>query len=220
MLDAGVDAPSASDAGRDAPSALDVGEDAPRLDGGELADGGGSGAMGDCDTDADCDPGMQCIELLPGGYRVCRGTPVEATECDAGEFDDCCDSSDCKSGACYLGPIHAFCGGPVRLPSNVCASDECGADADCTDGAVCAPAGTFAPVAVCIHAVCLHDTDCTAEAGGHCVVARDACCDRAAGLLCTYDSDGCRSDSDCTSGYCGNDGTRARCTAGAAICPL
>jgi hypothetical protein len=176
--------------------------------------------MGDCDSDADCAAGAHCIELVPGGYRVCRETPTEATACDAEKFDECCDTSDCATGACYLGPIRAFCGGPVPVSSNVCASDECATDADCTDGNVCAPAGTFAPVATCTYAACRLDTDCTAESGGHCVVAHDSCCDAPVGLLCTYDDDACRSDSDCVSGYCGNDGTRARCTTGIPICPL
>lgn len=204
-LDAGPDTPATPDA--------PAGEDAS-----DSADGGSS-AMGDCDTDADCEAGSHCIELVPGGYRVCRETPTEATTCD-GEFDDCCDSSDCATGACYLGPIRAFCGGPVHVPSNVCASDECATDVDCPDGNVCAPAGTFAPVATCTYAACRHDSDCTAESGGHCVVAHNSCCDAPVGLLCTYDGDACRSDSDCVSGYCGNDGTRARCMTDSPICPL
>lgn len=211
--DAGIDAPAPrSDGGNGDGGSGDGGSDTSLTD-------GGSGAMGDCDGDDDCDAGEQCIELVAGGYRVCRGTPMEATACE-GDFDDCCESADCERGACYLGPIHAACGGPVRVPTNVCASDECASDTDCTDGNVCAPAGTFAPVAVCTYAACRRDADCSAEAGGHCVVAQNSCCDGPVGLLCSYDSDGCRSDGDCPGGYCSNDGTRARCAAGAPICPL
>lgn len=200
----GVDAGSV-DAGSDGGS--DAGSDAPT-----------SNAMGDCSSDADCPEGT-CVELTPGGYRVCRVTPIEATGCDAGRADACCDSSDCATGACFLGPIRVFCGGPVREPANECGTSDCTTDADCTGGDVCAPAGTLGPVALCVSASCRVDADCNAEAGGHCVVAAEPCCGVRVGLVCAY-SDGCRSDADCATGYCGIELGRARCMAGRPICPL
>lgn len=207
LVDGGASDGGASDGGTSDGGASDAGPDAP-----------GSSAMGDCRSDADCPEGT-CVELTPGGYRVCRVTPVEATGCDAGRADACCDSGDCAIGACYLGPIRAFCGGPLREPANECGAAECSTDADCADGTLCAPAGTFGPVALCVTASCRVDADCNAEAGGHCVVVTEPCCGVRVGLLCTYDSDGCRSDADCTSGYCGIELGRSRCTAGGPICP-
>lgn len=214
-----ADAPATDDAttSPDAPTALDAG-------GGTDSGGGAdapSTASGDCDTDADC-PGGTCVELVPGGFRVCRTQPVEETTCGMPGIDECCTTADCAPGeTCFLGPIVETCGGPTRLPFNECASDLCATDADCGADRICAPAGTFAPVAVCVSGSCHHDADCTAEAGGRCVVARDPCCNIAVGLLCAYASDGCRSSADCTTGYCELDGTRARCVGGPGpFCPL
>lgn len=211
-----VDAPEGIDApgGSDAPTV-----DAPATDGGATVDAP-STASGDCDVDADC-PGGTCVALTPGGYRVCRTPPVEATTCGEPGIDQCCTSADCTTGACYLGPIVRSCGGAVRLPFNECASDMCADDGDCGTDQICAPAGTFAPVAYCVAGSCHHDADCTAEAGGECVVARDPCCSIPTGLVCAYASDGCRTSADCTMGYCTNDGVRARCVNdGGPFCPL
>ena len=159
-----------------------------------------------------------CIELVPGGYRVCQVPPVEATSCEAGRSDECCNGSECATGDCFLGPIRRFCGGAKRLPFNECMTDQCASDGDCTD-AICAPRGTFAPVAVCVAGACHTDADCTAEAGGSCVVVTEPCCGIRAGLFCSYPSDGCQSNADCTSGYCAISGDRARCMSGGPICP-
>lgn len=191
----------------------------PSADAGANIDGGPSTARGDCAVDADC-PGGVCIELVPGGYRVCRVTPVPATGCEPGRPDACCTTADCISGTCFLGPIHRSCGGAVRLPTNECGVDECATDSDCTVG-VCAPAGTFAPVASCVSASCFVDADCVAEAGGHCVVSLDPCCSIPVGLVCSYDSDGCTTSADCVTGYCQVTDGRARCTGGPGpFCPL
>ena len=107
----------------------------------------------------------------------------------------------------------------MRLPFNECAVDECRNDTDCTDG-VCAPAGTFAPVASCVAAACLHDDDCTAEAGGTCVLTVDPCCAIPTGLVCSYPSDGCSTSDPCATGYCDATDGRARCrTDGGPFCP-
>ena len=216
-----VDAASGTDSGADASSGTDSGsgsEGGPGIDAGTTVDAGTS-SMGDCLTDADC-PGGTCVALVPGGYRVCRVTPVPATGCEPGRGDACCTSADCAMGTCFLGPIHPSCGGVFRAPNNECGVDECATNADCTDG-VCAPAGTFAPVATCVSASCFHDADCTAEVGGHCVIALDPCCSIPVGLVCSYDRDGCRTSADCAAGYCNAVGGRARCdTGGGPFCPL
>ncbi len=233
QTDAGADGGALGDGGAtgDAAPAVDGGVEldaAPPLDGGTQVDAAradagaldaGASALGDCRTNADC-PGGTCVELVPGGYRVCQTPPTLATGCDpARPEDQCCTSADCAAGICVLGPAHRFCGGEVRNPFNECVLPECTSTADCHD-AVCAPAGTFAPMATCVAAACLHDTDCRDEAGGRCVVARDPCCGIPVGLVCSYPSDGCRTDADCAVGYCQSVGGRTRCVDdGGPFCP-
>src|SRR4051794_40752489 len=54
---------------------------------------GGTGKnSGDCDTDSDC-PGSKCVELVPGGFRVCLDPQPEATKCSGSMLDQCCSSS-------------------------------------------------------------------------------------------------------------------------------
>lgn len=227
-VDAGGDAPTFDGGGIDGGGVDGGGLDGGGLDGGG-SDGGGSGALGDCGSDADCGAGGQCIELVPGGYRVCRTPVVEATSCDPSRTDDCCRTADCTGAGeiCVLGPVRRFCGGAKRLPFNECAADECETSADCAGGVgahVCAPAGTFGPVSRCVTGSCLTDADCDAAANGHCVVFTDPCCSIRTGLFCTYgtlgDGTACRASSDCTSGYCGveADGVAA-CRPGGPICP-
>ena len=189
-----------------------------RSDGGGGADAGPGGRAGECATNADCAPGSTCIEVRPG-IGVCVETTMEATECTGAGMppDECCDSSECTEGACHLGPVVPFCGGPGFIPHNVCAGDECTTDAGCTNG-VCLPAGAFGrPVRTCLFASCEGDSDCTASAGGRCILFFDPCCGLPA-LHCRY-PDGCGSGDDCPSGYCQATGGRTRCEPGAPPCP-
>jgi len=175
-------------------------------------------ARGDCLSTSDCPRGT-CVELVVGGYRVCRTPPLEATHCSGSSSDQCCTSSECPSGAhCFLGPVHPTCGGATMAPANECAMPECTRDLDCPSG-ICAAAGTLAPVPICLDAACRHDSDCTAEAGGTCVLARDPCCMLPVGLVCTYPSDGCVTNADCLSGNCAADLGRARCQPDPVVCP-
>jgi hypothetical protein len=130
LLLAGCPSSSANDGGTDAPAVMDGGADGGGSDGGGSdgggsdgggsdgggSDGGGSTARGDCASTTDCPAGGMCIELVPGGYRVCQVPPVEATSCEAGRSDECCNGSECATGDCFLGPIRRFCGGAKRLP--------------------------------------------------------------------------------------------------------
>jgi hypothetical protein len=106
----------------------DGGSDA-RGGGGAGGAGGGPKNSGDCLTPTDCG-GDACVELFPGGYRVCATKVPEATTCSM-PLGQCCKSSDCgvdarPPGKCILGPVEPSCGGPAPpLPSNVCASDAC-----------------------------------------------------------------------------------------------
>lgn len=183
---------------------------------------------GDCDSDADCPPSGHCVQLTPGGFRVCQYPTPEATSCDDPMNDTCCSTSECtKPGEkCLPGPIFASCGGPQILPYNQCASDLCKVDADCEGPAVCAPADTVgAQVASCLWAPeCKHDFDCGAQAGGICATVRDSCCSGVVGLFCIYPGINCRSDDDCASPtekmHCGLDEKSSPvCLPGAAVCP-
>jgi hypothetical protein len=202
-------------------------------DGGSDARGGGGGGgagggpknSGDCLTSIDCG-GDACVELFPGGYRVCATKVPEATTCSM-PLGQCCKSSDCgvdarPPGKCILGPVEPSCGGPAPpLPSNVCASDACMSAADCAGAnAICTPAGTLGrKVARCMTAGCRLDGDCTAQPGGICVPIASSCCAEAVGLFCIY-QDGCRSNRDCMTGeHCATDATHAYCAPGIPPCP-
>lgn len=171
---------------------------------------GGAGMQsGDCTTDKDC-PGSKCVEITPGGYRVCLVPPVEVTMCMG--MNGCCSSKDCQAAnqKCY--PSYGYCGGIVG-PMNQCLADACMTDKDCKmAGTVCVAPGLMGnPVFSCIVATCKVDTDCKAQAGGKCAPVHDKCCDLEQ-LACVYPNGGCRKNSDCPGGYCDVDAT------GAAVC--
>ncbi|MCC6556082.1 MAG: hypothetical protein IT372_24235 [Polyangiaceae bacterium] len=181
----------------------------------------GGGNSGDCDTGADC-PGSECVEITPGGFRVCRVDPVPATSCQEPNLDECCSSAECDVGECLTQPIVPYCGGPQPAIYNVCAADQCAGDLDCGEGAICAPAGTLGrQVAACAAASCKLDTDCAAEPGGICAPVDDYCCGSPTGLFCVYPSDGCRTSSECPSGqYCEiSPEGRTHCVDGVPACP-
>lgn len=178
--------------------------------GGCYAEVPGGPNSGDCTTSAECNGGT-CVELTPGGYRVCVNPVSEATACQnpQNEFDECCKSSDCASGKCYAFPATPYCGGAQPIEHNVCASNGCEEGVACTlDGGgagACMPAGAFGyKVASCISVGCLKDTDCTKESGGRCALIDNPCCGSPIGLFCTYPSNACAKQSDCPDGqHCG-----------------
>ncbi|MFO0611268.1 MAG: hypothetical protein U0414_01675 [Polyangiaceae bacterium] len=184
---------------------------------------------GDCDGDADCPPNGHCVELTPGGFRVCQYPTPEATSCDDPMNDTCCSTAECKNPGekCLPGPILPSCGGPQILPHNECAADLCATDKDCDGPAVCAPADTVgSQIATCLYAPeCKHDTDCSAHPGGICATVQGSCCNAAVGLFCIYPGINCRSDADCesptTKMYCGFDENASPvCLPGSATCPV
>jgi hypothetical protein len=176
---------------------------------------------GDCLTNNDCMPNGKCVEVAPGGFRLCQFPVTEATMCMSPQ-DECCTSATCTMGAkCFAAPIVPICAGVVMQPRNQCASDECTTNGDCTNGGVCMPAGTFGnKVAACLAAKCTKDTDCTAKPGGKCGTVEDPCCHTTTGLYCIY-AGNCRKDSDCAPGnYCGPDASgQPVCQQGGPICP-
>jgi hypothetical protein len=186
---------------------------------------GGAPNSGDCDSAADCG-GDACVELIAGGYRVCAMKVPEATTCSAPP-GQCCKTADCTGaptpgGKCILGPIEPTCGGPIVVPTNVCASDDCTTAADCPGAnTICAPAGTLGRKAArCLTGGCRFDRDCTAEVGGICVPVTSACCNEPLGLFCLY-HDGCRSNADCQANeHCATMGPRSYCAQGLMPCPV
>ncbi len=113
---------------------------------------------------------------------------------------------ECTSGKCIEAPLTPFCGGAQPQAYNTCAVDICQSNAECTrEGQkVCIPAGALGyKVSGCMGVSCLLDADCTAEAGGACILLKDPCCGAPAGLVCSYPTGGCKKDSDCPGGgYC------------------
>ena len=219
--DAGEVDASADDAGTDG-GPTDAGSDAGSEDAGTDAGAEDAGPIvgGDCASPADCE-GRPCVELVPGGWRVCEDDIPEATSCTGSELDECCETADCSEGACYEAPVVPFCGGILPAPRNVCASDLCENDGDCTGAAnrVCLPANVLdRPVRSCFFASCRQDDDCSAEANGRCMPVRDPCCGNWSALTCVYD-DGCRTNADCPGGHCRVNGDRAECAEGPPICP-
>ncbi len=188
--------------------------------GGSGGTGGGINS-GDCDDVHPCPVNSQCVELVPGGFRVCATSTKEATSCPNPAIDECCKSADCSSGAlCYAGPVVPHCGGAIPSNQNVCAKDFCSSDADCGNGEVCLPAGVLGnEVRACLSAKCRTDADCTVETGGQCAPVMNPCCNAASGLFCVYPG-GCRKTSDCAVGkYCSTASGEPTCVQGAAVCP-
>jgi hypothetical protein len=223
-LSPGADGAAASDAGS---VRADAGSG--RVDAGSVrVDAGAGRAPGDCVTEADCG-GAPCVEIVPGGFRVCAPLPAEATACDpARDSDECCTSADCTAvsgGRCYLNSDLRFCGGALPPPQNICAYDNCTSDADCFGGltgeTACVPRGVAGfPVASCLMTFCRRDSDCDAAPGGVCAPVRDACCGLIAGLACVYPG-GCRSNADCATGGCVLDTSQGigRCDPAGVPCP-
>jgi hypothetical protein len=194
---------------------------------GSAGAGGAAGSgtsSGDCDTDADCaDLGSTCVELTPGGFRICQTPPQEAIDCSGTPNDECCKTRECDNkAACYFAPFPPSCVGPMMAAHNVCAADECASDADCSIGSICLPAGVLGrKVRTCFTAACKLDSDCAKEAGASCAPVLDPCCDTAAGMYCVYPSNGCRSMKDCVGGaYCEIVDDHAECMGGSPECPL
>ena len=191
---------------------------------------GGGPPSGDCATDADC-PNGKCIELAPGGYKVCASLPMEATMCSSTEPtfpDECCTSADCRAGACYSTTVLPYCGGPAISEYNICVADQCQTDDDCIhdnpEPWICIPAGAWGwPANACRTAYCHTNADCTARAGGVCAPIENTCCGIPYGLACVYPG-GCTKDEDCAPDFtqhCEIDaktGT-ARCADGGLACP-
>ena len=176
--------------------------------------------FGDCNTDADCTPNGHCIEVAPGGFRLCEFPVTEATMCSSAQ-DQCCTSATCMAGEkCYAGPLVPACSGVVMQQFNECAKDACATNADCPAGA-CMKAGTIGnKIATCIPAACTKDTDCTAQANGHCATVEEPCCHTTTSLQCIY-AGNCRTTKDCGVGkYCAPAQMGApTCEPGGPICP-
>jgi hypothetical protein len=161
--------------------------------------GGGSTSGGDCTSDADC-PGGTCVALTPGGWKVCAVPQPEVTACNGGPADQCCSSSQCmgNNAGCYSSYVE--CGGAPPIPGNVCTSDQCEADTDCSSfgPAICTPANVFGvPNRMCLPAYCHTNADCVLKAGGVCRPVDRMCCSIPEGLACVYPGD-CTTFNDCT----------------------
>jgi hypothetical protein len=180
---------------------------------------GGGGIHGECATNADCPDNGECVDLEPGGNKVCKYPVQEATMCTEGDPDECCNSTECDLDTkCYPFPLSPHCGGAQPQPHNVCAKDQCASNNDCPDDGVCVPAGALGfKVATCIPAAC-HGTICGQESITDCVIAHHPCCGNAIGLACVGE---CATNADCPDGYCdiSQDTFRLECFPGGPPCP-
>jgi hypothetical protein len=100
--------------------------------------------------------------------------------------------------------LTGYCGGAPPPMISTCRYDACAADADCDDGTICAPGGfpgAGRVVNYCLRAQCATDAECSARAGGQCVLLSDAPhCYGTYGFTCTYADDPCRGHGDCDLG--------------------
>ena len=162
----------------------------------------------ECDTDDEC-PDSRCIEIRPGGFRVCEQRWPHATECSSDD-DECCSDEDCprELPQCY----HVSDLPPARLAGdptgNICIGDGCQSDDDCagmaqacTDGGCvdvvkCVPAGTIGwPLGTCIPVDCDTDSDCS---NGYVCAPVEGACGGAPNVMCVAPR-GCRRNADCGS---------------------
>jgi hypothetical protein len=190
---------------------------------------GGPTEDGDCNSDADC-PGGKCVELTPGGWKVCSFIPPEATACTTPppmQPEACCTSADCPGGKCYANVVLGYCGGPAMPPANDCIPDGCTNDDACIhdnpDPWICIPAGVYGdPATQCFPAFCKTNADCVAAPGGVCRPVMNACCGTSLGLACVYPG-GCSTATDCgEDAHCEIDTAKgtSKCVPGATICPV
>lgn len=172
---------------------------------------------GECMSSADCAAGgvgMGCAQVA-SGYRVCTFQTAQATAPSSIPASDECSASDpCAANeGCFNVPVFetGICGSAPPRSYNVCRSNECTTDAECTGG-VCGPAGFSAGekyggglIRQCIPAACRSDAECTKLPGGVCSVVPAGCDLPAANgtqaympaqLACVYPN-GCSSLSDC-----------------------
>lgn len=174
-----------------------------------------AGIRGNCASEAECS-GRPCLQLPASaeGWHTCDQQPPEMSACDHPSVDECCNSSECKTGTggCFSNLLF-FCGGAEPPPQNVCLYSECDTSDQCTakSNGVCVNAGAFGePVDRCVYGGCVLDAGCIARPGGACMPFFDPCNHRFAGFFCTYDDSACRSDADCSAQgkYCdpGDDG--------------
>jgi hypothetical protein len=169
-----------------------------------------------CRSAGDCSFG-ECV-AISDGFMACSVEPTGLAE-DAGTSarNECDAAHPCPTGACYSLSVAATtqCSAGGFDFRNVCLSDECTTDADCSAGSACMPPGvagttqlTSAPQRLCLPAACKAGADCTAEPGGVCGLVREQCAPprvgfgvfRGAEVACIY-PDGCTQQSDCPNGY-------------------
>lgn len=190
-----------------------------------------------CTTDGDCNGG-RCVELSPGGVRVCAMPPPGPQACvDAGTpypvADQCCPGDGrCGAGRCEL---VTFCGGAYMNPHNECIVDQCATNADCGPQGICLPIGVGSTQRrTCLTGnACLKDADCTAAPGGSCVLPGSfgpaSQCEPwdcpgssrviANPLTCVYGTD-CADDGECPGGHCERIGSHTVCASGPRqVCP-
>ena len=202
----------------------DSGEDSGLVDTGSLADTGGSTDTADdtavseptiqsnvCVADEDCGAG-QCISVVDTheDIRVCQ-YPVDIWMHECQEWSwGCCADEECDAGVCAAMEIN-YCGGPPPEEENICVSEECFVDTDCSIGSVCMPSGVLGSVTgTCIAASCMQHSDCSG-AEARCSLVYDGVTCPNVHLSCTDAQSSCRWYGDCSQGLCVGDEQGVSC---------
>ena len=191
----------------------------PSIDGGE---GGSSSGDGDGDGDGNtetetgeppepyvCEGAQAILQAgteLPSGFVRCsdgfvhRTEALEAADPQGADSPECADGTQggCSTAADCVAEPHGRC---LYSDASGCAcSYGCATDADCNEGAACAPAGVFGPHARCIAADCRTDADCGDGLCGLSVY--EGCCVNSYALACASPLEECHTDAECTQEPC------------------
>jgi hypothetical protein len=187
---------------------------------GDSGDGDGDSGDGDGDTgDGDGDgeppdpfvcenpqPILQPDSGLPSGFVTCDGGFVHRDEKLAasdpqGPDSEACaldEFGSCKTGADCIDDTYGRC---VTDTFGGClCTYGCASDADCIEGAICAPSGVVGVHSTCIPAECTIDDECGEGLCGLSVY--DGCCGTSYTTACADPDEACHVDSECVDAPC------------------
>ena len=156
-----------------------------------------------CETDEECSTGGRCLSVVDVNIdvRVCQySVNAWIHECEEMSWG-CCSDEECENGLCAAMEIN-YCGGPPPEQENVCVSNECSSDSDCSVGSVCLDAGVLGSLTgSCIPAACTQHSDCNGV-DARCSLVYDGVTCPGTKLVCTDVQSECRWYGDCDQGLC------------------
>lgn len=175
--------------------------DARGVDLGAGADGDPGAPWAPDDASAPADSGAPPRPIPPAWQHrsvstACGGNPIPYPHGPPPPVTKCQTSADCTQ---FPGAVCAaleIVGDPPDDP--ICVWDECGSDADCTDGGVCECGVGLGGTNKCFTGDCRTDADCSN--GGLCIQGEHNCCGNwceGAPYHCTSASDTCGANRPC-----------------------